>query len=331
MIWADKYSPHKFTELLFSTGVHFEALKWIKNWSTDSQILVLAGPTGHSKSLLIQILSKLTQRRLFTLTPHSFKNENYAYSASNMRSLRNEDSIILIEDVDDSLLKDLIKNKKKYKVPIVLTLLEKYNSLLLNKEFYVLEVKRLTTNLVIKRINEISKFEGITFNQRDLLNFIEKSNCDLRSILNILQVYKKCVNLSKIKVKNTFQVINDILNGELDSLDDISAPVLSLIHNNFLENSDLNDAYEVYELFSLCDTLPQTYNFLPCTKLRCKKISFLPAKNYSCDYSKRKDHKFICHKILPYFNLIKNDLRYKDYLLTVNEKYKIKENYFMKK
>ncbi|RVD92958.1 replication factor C large subunit [Tubulinosema ratisbonensis] len=202
MIWAEKYSPKKFTELLFSTSVHFESLKWIKDWCLDSPILVLAGPTGHSKSLLVKILANMTNRRLFFLTSHSFKSEKYAYVASNIRSLKNEERLILIEDVDDSLIRELTKNKKKYKVPIVITLPDKYNSLLNNQDFYVLEVKKLTTNLVLKRINEISKSENISFNQKDLLNFIEKSNCDLRSILNTLQVYKRCVNLSKIKIKN---------------------------------------------------------------------------------------------------------------------------------
>lgn len=327
MNWSEKYKPKKFTELLFTNNTHFEALKWLKTWSTDSPILIISGPTGHSKTLLIRLICKLTNHRLVSLDSYSFKNDNYAYTSS-VNSVLNQKILILLEEVEDSFYKDLLKERNKYKVPIVITCYDKYNPIFLNNIFMVLEVKKLTNTLVVTRINEILRKENIFFNQRELINLVEQSNCDLRSILNTLELFKRCRNTNVIKVRNSFQVINDILSHGIQNIEDISLPILSLVHTNYLESSEIEDISKISELYSLTNLLPSQYSFLPCTKLRCKKISFLPAKNKTCIFIKRKNHYTLCHNILPYYNLINSDSKeVKDDLQRINEKYKIYDNY----
>lgn len=326
MIWSEKYAPKKFTELLFTNSVHFDSLSWLKSWTQSSPILILAGPTGHSKSLLIKIISQLSNRKLIVMDSQSFKNENYVSAMSKCCTITGIMNMVLLEDVEDSFYKEVLRDKKKFKLPIVITCSDKYNPVFLDKDFLVLEVKKLSSNLAIGRISDILKSESCFFSPKDLLNLIEQSNSDLRSVLNTLQLFKKCVKIDSLGVRNSFQVINDILKKGVQSTDDISPPILSLVHTNYIDSSKLEDVIELAESFSVSNLLPSDYLFLPCTKLRCKKMSFLPSKPKMCPFLKNANHSLLCKSVLPYYNLLdKEDSSIQEYLSKICEKYNFGE------
>jgi replication factor C large subunit len=201
MIWADKYSPKRLSDVK-GNSISIELLEdFIKNFKRQRRkTMLIAGPTGTGKTSSVYAFAKENDYEVLELNASDFRNkaniEDFMNSAMNQMSLFMKPKIILIDEVDGlSGMKDrggaqaLAKLVEKSSFPIVMTAndisLDKLSSLV--KKVITIEFNELASSDVCDRLNEICEKEKIESDDFIIKSIASRSGGDLRAAINDLQ------------------------------------------------------------------------------------------------------------------------------------------------
>ncbi|MCS7112368.1 MAG: replication factor C large subunit [Nitrososphaerota archaeon] len=203
--WIVKYRPKRVEEVVGNDDSKKKFIEWIESWVKGEPIrkaALLYGPAGVGKTSLVEAVAKTYGYDLVELNASDQRSETIIKRivgiAASQGTLTGSATrrIILLDEVDGMSeedrggLKAIVEVLERTRQPIVLTANDAWDPKLtpLRSVCLMIEFKRLKQWEVVKKLRDICLKEGIEAD-REALEFIAKrSEGDLRSAINDLQI-----------------------------------------------------------------------------------------------------------------------------------------------
>jgi replication factor C subunit 1 len=208
-----KYKPENLENIIGNKTCINSIQSWFENWyplKTNSQNIcaLVSGPNGIGKTLMVELFIKNMDLNPIQLNPDECADKEYIIktilpSIKRIKSFTNKQNIFVIHDIDCyddyGFISSIIACLKETKIPVIATCNGRYDQSLKPLIPYCLDIKfqKPSSNDIVKFIKPILKKDSIPMNDAILNQLIEDSNCDIRNILNNLEL------LSCGKIKNT--------------------------------------------------------------------------------------------------------------------------------
>lgn len=200
-MWSEKYRPHNISGMVGNEQARASIIEWFVKWKKGTKPLLLVGPPGIGKTTIANIVSK------------QFGYDAIGLNASDVRSKSQINEIlgpvlenvsvlgtpmIFIDEVDGihnrsdyggaSALVDILKTPT---VPIILAANSDAADKMKNikKATKVVYFKKIPPRLLRVYLQSILKRQGAVLSPGSLIKVIDKSNGDIRSMINLAQSF----------------------------------------------------------------------------------------------------------------------------------------------
>ena len=256
-----KYKPENLENIIGNKACISSIQSWFENWyplKTNSKDVcaLLSGPNGIGKTLTVELLIKKYNLNPISLNPDEKADKEHIVnvilpSIQRQKSFINKQNIFVIHDIDCyddyGFISSIVNCLKESKIPVIATCNNRYEQSLKPIIPYCLDIKfqKPSSNDIVKFIKPILKKETISMSDANLNQLIEDSNCDIRSILNNLELLGGNVNINtKDKTNsNIFEVTKQFMSQSVELND---KQVLFWTNNDILplmihENYPLNN------------------------------------------------------------------------------------------
>jgi len=264
-----KYKPENLENIIGNKTSINSIQSWFENWyplKTNSKDVcaLLSGPNGIGKTLTVELLIKKYNLNPISLNPDEKSDKDHIVnsvlpSIKKTKSFTNKQNIFVIHDIDCyddyGFISTVVTCLKETKIPVIATCNNRYDQALKPLIPYCLDIKfqKLSSNDVSKFVKPILKKNSISINDTIINQVIEDSNCDIRSILNNLELLSReniknvdIGNSANVKDKtnsNIFEVTKLFMSQNIE-MDDkqrlfwMNNDILPLmIHENYLANN----------------------------------------------------------------------------------------------
>src|SRR5829696_1866611 len=222
MYWTDLYQPKNFEHIIGNEEVRLNVLKWLIKWLPGIKPLLLIGPPGVGKTTIVKILSSLLNYDLIELNASDTRSgpqlEKLITPLYNNTSLFGKKILLFLDEVDGIYgredgggLEILINIVKVANFPIIFVANSNNTKLKnLSKLCKIVKFQHISANLLLMFLNYVLFKQGYSLTFDDKKWIVEKSNGDVRTMLNLAQ--SKCTGYGKF-YRETFKVeISDGLN-----------------------------------------------------------------------------------------------------------------------
>ena len=215
MPWTEKYAPQKISEIVGQQKAVEKFLSWFKPWKPGKKAALIFGPAGVGKTCLIQALGKEKNIEIIELNASDYRTASQIKEvigqSIKQRSLFKKGKVFLIDEIDGIAGREdrggtaeVIKIIKESKYPIVLTANNPYNLKLRSVRPYcqLIPFTKVYYWDLIKRLEFICQKEGLKCNKEVLRQIAKRSEGDLRSAINDLEILsreKKEIKLSDLE------------------------------------------------------------------------------------------------------------------------------------
>jgi DNA polymerase III, gamma/tau subunits len=237
LLWTIKHKPKNVNEIVGNEEAKKEFLSWLDIWLKGKipvkKAVLLYGPPGVGKTLLVEVSAKQFNLELIEINAGDISSaeiiRKVALGTSKESSFENKMKIILIDELDS-----IEGAKLNESVPYILELISEslYPVVLIANDgwkpelwqirnvSYMIEMKRLTTRQIIGYLEKICKEENLEYEESALKIIAERSEGDMRSAildLQLVSIFKKVgvkeVNLlaPKDRQLDVFTVIRKII------------------------------------------------------------------------------------------------------------------------
>ncbi|MGQ9479478.1 MAG: replication factor C large subunit [Thermoproteota archaeon] len=289
--WVDKYSPRTLNELVGNDAAKKDFLDWLQMWDKRSKAAMLYGPPGVGKTTLVELAaSTFGYRLLETNTSDTRKKdflEDVIKPAAFSRGLFTSRSIIFFDEIDGiseedsgfiSFILELIENSR---VPIVMVANDPWVPQLskIRDRVYKIQMHRIRSQSIIKRLRDICRAEGIKHRQEVLTLIAEHSEGDMRAAIEDLELLystredlsveeaEKILSYRNVE-KNIFEVLRSAtyafsledVNMALSSSDEKPEDLLEWVFENIPHVADRQE-------------LPHALKYIAEADMLLKKIS----------------------------------------------------------
>ena len=200
-MWSETYRPHNISDMVGNEQARASIIEWFVKWKKGTKPLLLVGPPGIGKTTIANIVSK------------QFGYDAIGLNASDARSKSQINEIlgpvlenvsvlgtpmIFIDEVDGihgrsdyggaSALVDILKAPT---VPIILAANSDASEKMKNikKATKVIYFKKISPRLLRVYLQSILKRQGAVLSPGSLIKVIDKSNGDIRSMINLAQSF----------------------------------------------------------------------------------------------------------------------------------------------
>ena len=200
-MWSETYRPHNISDMVGNEQARASIIEWFVKWKKGTKPLLLVGPPGIGKTTIANIVSK------------QFGYDAIGLNASDVRSKSQINEIlgpvlenvsvlgtpmIFIDEVDGihgrsdyggaSALVDILKTPT---VPIILAANSDASEKMKNikKATKVIYFKKISPRLLRVYLQSILKRQGAVLSPGSLIKVIDKSNGDIRSMINLAQSF----------------------------------------------------------------------------------------------------------------------------------------------
>ncbi|NIO44382.1 MAG: replication factor C large subunit [Candidatus Aenigmarchaeota archaeon] len=282
---VEKYKPKRLVEIVGQKIIIKKITDWLKNWKSGKALL-LYGPTGIGKTLIIEIVAKQNKFNLIEINASTEKVTFYVKEvllpASKEGSLINK-RLILIDEIDSfsdrGAIAEIIKTIKQSAHPVIITANNAYDKKLRSLRNYciLLRVNRVPVNLIEKELNKIASKEKIKINKNMIRRVAIDSDGDMRSAINDLEVFSKNTEFGlRDKKKDIFKTLRIIFQsndfgkalqaiGESEKdIDEIFWWIEQNIPQEFKNPGEIAEAFELLskaDLFKSKIIVNQNYRF----------------------------------------------------------------------
>jgi replication factor C large subunit len=222
MYWTELYRPKNFEHLIGNEEVRFNVLKWLVKWFPGAKPLFLIGPPGVGKTTIVKILSSLLNYDLIELNASDTRSgpqlEKLVSPLYNNTSIFGKKILLFVDEVDGIYgrediggLEILINIVKASNFPIIFVANANNIKLKnLSKLCKIFKFQHISANLLWMFLNYVLNKQGYSLTCDDKKWIVEKSNGDVRTMLNHAQV--KCTGYGMFD-REIFKVdISDGLN-----------------------------------------------------------------------------------------------------------------------
>lgn len=285
-MWTEKYRPKTFDQIVGNLKAKKEIMEWIDSWKDykPQKCLLLVGPPGTGKTTLAHVIASkfsdhvelnASDKRSYDIIMRTIG------EASATTSLFSSGQKLIILDEVDGLhgrddrggVKAINKIIKEGKHPIIMMANDPYSNRIkgFKSKCRVVPIRKVHTNSITALLKKICIAEGIEFDDEVIKDLAKRSNGDLRSAINDLEVMAQGkekisakdldILTQKDNVSNIFDSVRTVLKSKIlrrikDAMHLEEDPnfVLELITENVPREYEKN--YEIekaYEMLSLAD------------------------------------------------------------------------------
>ncbi len=282
---VEKYKPKRLAEVVGQKIIVQKIIDYLKNWKRGKALL-LYGPTGIGKTLIVEVVSKENKFNLTEINTTDKDIVSYIKEvllpASKESSLFNR-RLILIDEVDSfsdrGAITEVIKIIKESASPVILTANNAYEQKLKTLRYYctLVRINRIPVNLMERELKRIVLREKINIKEEMIRRIAADSDGDIRAAINDLEVFSKDTEFSvrdrERDIFRTLKVIfqsNNLGNalqaiGESDKdVDEIFWWIEQNVPLEFKSNEEIAKAFELLskaDLFRSKITVNQNYRF----------------------------------------------------------------------
>jgi replication factor C large subunit len=220
MYWTEIYRPKNLEHIIGNEEIRLNVLKWLVKWFPGTKPLLLIGPPGVGKTTIVKILSSLLNYDLIELNASDTRSgpllEKLITPLYNNTSLFGKKILLFFDEVDGIYgredsggLEILINIVKASNFPIIFVANSNNIKLKnLSKLCKIFKFQHISANLLMMFLNYVLFKQGNSLSFDDKKWIVEKSNGDVRTMLNLAQ--SKSMGYDKF-VHETFKV--DISEG----------------------------------------------------------------------------------------------------------------------
>lgn len=219
---AEKHKPKDLKEVLSQKDLILKTNDWLNKWKPGKALLIY-GPSGTGKTLIVSLIAKERNMMLFEINASDERSassiKERLLPASKEGSLFKKRLILIDEadsfsEADRGGIAEIIKIIKDSVNPIILIANDAYDQRLRTLRGYcdLIKIRKIPTNIIEKRLNEIVLEERIKINKDSVRRIALNSNGDIRSAINDLKTANE--NVFRDNEKNIFEVLNNIFRGK---------------------------------------------------------------------------------------------------------------------
>ncbi|HEY0580428.1 MAG TPA: AAA family ATPase, partial [Candidatus Nitrosocosmicus sp.] len=230
-MWSEKYRFKNIDQFVGNEQSRLDVIKWIKTWIKGTKPLIIVGAPGTGKTSFITSVVHYFNYDLVELNASDFRNksnlENIINPLLSNDSIFGKKILLFLDEVDGISGRDdsgglpfLISVLKNSNIPIIMAANSKNSKLKeLIKNSKMVEFYPLSPFSMYFLLQNLLAIENRSLELDQKLKLIEKSNGDVRTLLNLVQselqgeyesVKKMSKNLSVEDCVNLFFSAKDI-------------------------------------------------------------------------------------------------------------------------
>ena len=208
-----KYKPDILENIIGNKTCVNSIQSWFENWyantksDTKNVCALLSGPNGIGKTLTVELLIEKYNLNPISLNPDEKADKDHIVntilpSIQRQKSFTNKQNLFVIHDIDCyddyGFISSIVNCLKETKIPVIATCNSRYDQALKPLIPYCLDIKfqKLSSSDISRFVKPILKKQSISMSDANLNQLIEDSNCDIRSILNNLELLGGNVNIN---------------------------------------------------------------------------------------------------------------------------------------
>jgi replication factor C large subunit len=238
MYWTEIYRPKSLEQMIGNEEIRITILKWLVKWLPGTKPLFLIGPPGLGKTTIVKILSSILNYDLIELNASNTRSgpqlEKLVNPILNNTSIFGKKILLFFDEVDGIYGREdtggievLLNIVKSSNFPIIFAANSSNIKLKnLSKLCKIIKFQRISSNLLLMFLNFVLYEQKCSLHVDDKKWIVEKSNGDIRTMLNIAQ--SKCTGYGKF-ITQKFKVdISEGLNEFFSSPNKDNARVILL-------------------------------------------------------------------------------------------------------
>jgi replication factor C large subunit len=202
MYWTEIYRPKSFEQMIGNEEIRINILKWLVKWLPGTKPLFLIGPPGIGKTTIVKLISSILNYDLIELNASDTRSgsqlEKLVNPLLNNTSIFGKKILLFLDEVDGLYGREdsggievLINIVKSSNFPIIFAANSSNIKLKnLTKLCKIIKFQRISSDLMMMFLNYVLDEQKYSLPSDDKKWIVEKSNGDIRTMLNIAQ--SKC-------------------------------------------------------------------------------------------------------------------------------------------